>query len=208
MNLIKALARIIVRLGADSVEKNPLLMPLTAPVSSNTTSAIFLCGENIQIMSGTIVSPDSRIGANTYIGFNCHVTRANIGNFVSIADGVLIGPGEHSLSEISTSSIFYEEPYSVLTKGECNVGDDVWIGAGCIIRRGVTIGFGAVIGANSFVNSDVPPFAVMAGTPAKLIKFRFDEEFQEKILRSQWTQLPLDLARDALAKLKTGCDFD
>lgn len=208
MNIIKMLARLIVKLGADPVVKNPLLMPLSSPISSNTISALFLSGENIQIMNGTIVSPDSSIGANTYIGFNCHVTRANIGSFVSIADGVLIGPGEHSLSEISTSSIFYDEPYSVLTKGECNIGDDVWIGAGCIIRRGITIGFGAVIGANSFVNSDVPPFAVMAGTPAKLIKFRFDKDFQEKILKSQWTRLPLDLARDALAKLKTRCDFD
>jgi hypothetical protein len=70
------------------------------------------------------------------------------------------------------------------------IQDDVWIGASCIIRRGVTIGTGAVIGANSFVNQDVPPFAIMAGSPARNIGARFDDQTAAKILASKWWELP------------------
>lgn len=68
------------------------------------------------------------------------------------------------------------------------IGNDVWIGVGSIIRRGVTIGNGAVIGANSFVNKDVPPYAFAVGSPARVIKYRFKKEMIEKIEESCWWQ--------------------
>src|SRR5690349_1524407 len=102
----------------------------------------------VEIQSGSNVSHDCKIGRNTYIGFNCTITRAVIGRYCSIANNVSIGVGEHDLSRISTSSLFYDDPYKVLTEGECSLGNDVWIGTNSVVRRGVVIGDGAVIGAN------------------------------------------------------------
>lgn len=178
-----------------------LRMPLVESVNSSLNQAIFFDGENIQVMQGGIVSGDSRIGANTYVGFNCHITKARIGRYVSIADNVLVGPGEHRLDRVSTHSIFYDAPYETLTEAACVIQDDVWIGASCIIRRGVTIGTGAVIGANSFVNQDVPPFAIMAGSPARNIGARFDDQTAAKILASKWWELPASEARKLIEQL-------
>ena len=178
-----------------------LRMPLLESVNSDQTAAKFFDGENIQVMQGSIVSVDSRIGANTYVGFNCHITKARIGRYVSIADNVMIGPGEHRLDRISTHSLFYDAPYETLTEAPCVIEDDAWIGAACIIRRGVTIGTGAVIGANSFVNKDVLPFAIMAGSPARYIGSRFDEQTAERILASRWWKLPADEARALIEQL-------
>lgn len=182
-----------------SVDVNGVLrMPLLESVNSDLTAAPFFDGENIQVMQGTIVSGDSRIGANTYVGFNCHISRARVGRYVSIADNVLVGPGEHRLNRISTHSLFYDAPYETLTEAPCVIQDDVWIGAACIIRRGVTIGTGAVIGANSFVNRDVPPFAIVAGSPARCIGSRFDAQTAARILASRWWELPADEARTVI----------
>lgn len=178
-----------------------LLMPLVSSINSDSITAPFLAGENIQVMQGSIISPDSQIGGNTYIGFNCHVTKAQIGRYVSIADGVLIGPGEHFLAEVSTSSLFYEEAYAKLTRADCVIHHDVWIGASCIIRRGVTIGTGAVIGANSFVNHDVEPFSIMAGSPARLIGYRFPEDKAKILLESRWWELPASEAKQRIESL-------
>lgn len=182
-------------------ENGGLRMPLLNNVNSDRTPAIFFDGENIQVMQGSIVSSDSRIGANTYIGFNCHISKAQIGRYTSIADNVLVGPGEHRLDRISTHSLFYDAPYEILTEAPCVIQDDVWIGAACIIRRGVTIGTGAVIGANSFVNKDVPPFAIMAGSPARCIGVRFDADMSARILASRWWELPADEARKLIEQL-------
>ena len=132
------------------------------------------------------ISKDSEIGSFSYIGRNCSVSKARIGRYVSVANNVSIGNGEHNLKRISTNSIFYEDAYSELTKGECIIGDDVWIAVDAIIRRGVTIGFGAVVGANTFVNSDVPAFAIVVGSPNRIVGYRFTKEQQAKILSSRW----------------------
>lgn len=176
-------------------------MPLVESICSDSVAAAFLCGENIRIMQGSIVSPDSKIGGNTYIGYRCHITRSEIGRYVSIADHVMIGPGEHLMNEISTSSIFYRDPYNILTRAPCLIQDDVWIGAACVVRRGITIGTGAVIGANSFVNCDVPPFAIMVGSPAKCIGYRFSPKTIASILETRWWELPADQASLYIEKL-------
>ena len=82
------------------------------------------------------------------------------------------------------------------------MGNDVWVGAGSIIRQGVKIGDGVVVGANSFVNMDVPPYAVVAGSPAKIIKYRFDESTICKIQNTRFWELPPELARKILIELK------
>lgn len=157
---------------------------------------------NIEVQEHSIIDSRSLIGANTYIGYNCCITRSEIGSFCSIANMVSIGNGEHDINKISTNSLFYEDPYNDLTIGETKLGNDVWVGVGAIIRRGVTVGNGAVVGANSFVNRDIPPYAVVAGSPAKIIKYRFTKDIINKIDKSEWFSLPLDEAKIKIENLK------
>lgn len=145
-----------------------------------------LHGENIQIHSGSRVDSTSEIGGNTYIGCYCYITRAKIGRYVSIANNVSIGQGEHQLDRISTSSMFYKNPWHELTLEQCEISSDVWIGVDAVILRGVKIGTGAVVAANAVVTKDVPDYAVVAGIPARIIKYRFSEYQISKILASKW----------------------
>ena len=113
-----------------------------------------------------------RIGNNSGIGANCVVP-----DHVSIGDNVMMGPNcyfvtrNHAFSDTSLPMIKqgFSEGKSI------TVGNDVWIGYGCIILPGVTIGNGAIIGAGAVVTKDVPPYAIVGGNPAKIIKYRTNE---------------------------------
>lgn len=163
-----------------------------------------LRGEGIRILSGTRVDRESEIGGNAYLGCHCHVTRARIGRYASIANYVSIGQGEHRLDRVSLSSGFYEDPWGELTRGECEIGPDAWVGVDAVILRGVRIGVGAVVAANAVVTRDVPDFAVVAGVPARLVKYRFTPEQQERILASRWWELPFAEAREQVLTLQGG----
>lgn len=97
--------------------------------------------------------------------------------------------------------------YNDLTQKDCVIKNDVWIGVDAIIRRGVTIGNGAVVGANSFVNKDVPDFAVVGGSPAKILKYRFDESMRKKISASEYWIYEPDKAKEIIASLCSGEQF-
>jgi acetyltransferase-like isoleucine patch superfamily enzyme len=158
-------------------------------------------GKNSSIMKNCEIDAFSIIGNYNYIGNNCFITKANIGNYCSIANNVSIGPGEHNLSKISTNSIFYNEEYEALTKLNCTIKNDVWIGVDSVILRGVTIGNGVIIGANSVVNKDIPDFAIAVGSPAKVIKYRFKKNKINKILKSKWWESDIDYARKLMKDL-------
>ena len=160
-----------------------------------------LLGEHIEI-GVSRVDKSTVVGDYTYIGNGCYITKAQIGRYVSIANNVTIGAGEHDLTEVSTSAWFYDEPLEILRRGECVIGNDVWIGVDSIIRRGVKIGNGAVIGANSFVNKDVPDFAIVAGNPARFIRYRFDEDKRAKISASKWWKKDLPEAKEIIQQLR------
>ncbi len=138
------------------------------------------------IMNTAFVSSDSYIGYHSYIWYNSFITRTTIWNYSSIANNVSIGMWEHALDGISTNSLFYEYPYVKLTKKDCIIWNDVWIWVDVSIRRWVTIWNGAVIWANSFVNKDIPPFAIAVGSPVKIIKYRFTPEKIALIELSKW----------------------
>ncbi|OXG08779.1 transferase family hexapeptide repeat protein [Flavobacterium araucananum] len=157
---------------------------------------------NVEIMSSAILSGENEIGEYTYIGFNSIITKSKIGRYCSIAGNVSIGIGEHKINRVSTNSIFYKNPWETLTEKECVIGNDVWIGTNSVIRRGVTIGDGAVVGANSFVNKDVKPFEVVAGAPAKFIKMRFPDSTIERIQKSDWWSKELKEAKSLIEKLE------
>jgi acetyltransferase-like isoleucine patch superfamily enzyme len=118
--------------------------------------------------------------------------KLRIGSYCSIASHVkFFLDGEHHAEWVTT----YPFPHSFIdgyqpkTKGDIAIGHDVWIGYASIILSGVTIGTGAVIGAGSVVAKDVPPYAIVAGNPARLIRYRFDNATIARLLKSEWWDL-------------------
>lgn len=161
-----------------------------------------------KIESGTIFF-NSSIGRHSYTGHDCSIINCNIGSFCSIANHVSIGGASHPLHYVSTSPVFLSHKDSVKTKfarheylpeAKTHIGHDVWIGEGVFIKAGVTVGNGAVIGMGSVVTKDVPDYAVVAGNPAKVIRYRFDQELIKDLLESQWWFIPAE-------RLKTLGDF-
>jgi acetyltransferase-like isoleucine patch superfamily enzyme len=167
-----------------------------------------LVGERIQIQSGTRVDSSCEIGSHTYIGCYCYLTRARVGSYVSIANNVSVGQGEHKLERISTCSDFYDSPWEELTAGDCEICSDAWIGVDAVILRGVKVGVGAVVAANAVVTKDVPDFAVVAGVPARIIKYRFSEHQRVKILASRWWDKSYGEARELVDKLQNELEFE
>lgn len=117
-----------------------------------------------------------------------------IGNFCSIGPNVsFMLNSDHYIHHVSTypfkAQILNSEKYEATSKGNIIVDDDVWIGYGSIILSGVHIGQGAVIAAGSVVTKDVPPYAVVGGVPAKIIKYRFDEDIRKVLLKIDYAKL-------------------
>ena len=115
----------------------------------------------------------------------------SIGNFCSIAQGVtIISGGEHHPEWITTFPINIkmnlDSNTTAVAKGPIVIENDVWIATNSSILSGVTIGNGAVVAAGSVVVKDVPPYAIVGGNPAKLIRYRFDEEIISKLLEIKW----------------------
>jgi len=141
--------------------------------------------------------PQYQIGRGTYGDLEVFSwgegTTLTMGSYTSVAAGVKVFlGGEHRIDWVTTY------PFNVLseaakqytghpkTKGDVEIGSDVWIGTEALILSGVTIGDGAVIGARAVVARDVPPYAVVAGNPARLVKFRFEQTVIDQLLAQQW----------------------
>ena len=139
------------------------------------------------------------IGDYTYLGMYSYFNHVQMGRYCSISGFVTIGAMEHDYNEVSTSTHLSDGGYRDRVT---HIGDDVWIGAQCVIRQGVTIGQGAVIGANSFVNKDIPPYAIAFGSPAKVYKYRFEEERIKEIEDAGVLKLSPAEASNLIAKMK------
>ncbi|WP_279362441.1 CatB-related O-acetyltransferase [Xanthomonas sacchari] len=129
--------------------------------------------------------------------------RIQIGAFCSIAEGVIIfGGGEHRSDWITTYPlrIAFGSPGAGQdglphTKGPTIIGNDVWIGHGAMVLSGVTVGDGACIGAGAVVSKDVPPYAIVAGNPARLVRMRFDAQSVARLLEIRWWDWPIEKIR-------------
>lgn len=145
----------------------------------------------------------------TYIGYNTNIYHAGIGKFCSISKDVCIGLPSHPSKFISTSPIFVnihngtgyswsKQNMFDSTPGKVVINNDVWIGMKSTIMGGVTIGNGAIIAAHSVVTKDVPPYAIVGGVPAKIIKYRFNEDIIEALQKAEWWKQPDDFLRESI----------
>lgn len=140
---------------------------------------------------------NSYVGDFSYLEPYCRASDTDFGKFCSVASGCIVGPPSHPSARVSSHPAFFlrEEKmdYTFLNSnvdqsaaGRTKVGNDVWIGAGAFVRRGVTIGDGAIIGAGAVVVRDVEPFAIVGGVPARLIRMRFDAVSRKGLLELRW----------------------
>jgi len=166
-----------------------------ARIESSQVSPKAKIGRGAIVRAGVEVGPDVVLGDHSYIsGPRSYVEAARIGRFCSIARQVVIGPGNHDLSAVTTHPFPVSSAYGDFggvasprpQKPAPIIGNDVWIGVNCVVLRGVTIGDGAVVAANSVVTRDVPPYAIVGGNPARHVRDRFPPEIAAALLRIRW----------------------
>ena len=150
---------------------------------------------------------NSKVGKFTYFAEGARISNAQIGNFCSIGPQVLMGRGTHPTKKfVSTHPIFFstgkQAQISFADKTYFDeirpviIGNDVWIGAKTYICDGVTIGNGAIIAAGAIVTKDVPPYAMVGGVPAKVLRYRFSMEEIDFLLKDAWWNKDINWLRE------------
>jgi virginiamycin A acetyltransferase len=160
-------------------------------------------GKGNKFTKGVFITEGASIGKYNYFGPYTMINNARVENYCSIGPGVKIGQGNHSLSYITT----YQKISSKLIGHSLSttpsmIGNDVWCGANVVIMQGVKVGNGAVIGANAVVTHDVPDYGIALGIPAKIIRYRFDDEIIKAIKESRWYDYDINEAKDVIRRLE------
>lgn len=142
------------------------------------------------------------VGFMTYFGGGCEIRNAKVGRYCSIGKNVTIGLYNHPIDFLTTHPICFQGGIKLIddkynkkltrksafktTNIPVTIENDVWIGHHAIIKSGVIIHTGAIVGAGAVVTKDVPPYAIVAGNPAKIFKYRFEPEVITALLASKW----------------------
>ncbi len=169
--------------------------------------------KGVHIAYGSIIMGDVKIGRYTRINAKSHLQTCRIGSCCAIAGRLIVRDTNHSTGHLNMQEYFQKTVLSSNVKivghakGEVVIGNGVWIGDSVILLSGVHIGDGAVIGAGSVVTKSVPPYAIAVGNPAKVIKYRFENEVI-KVLQNidwwNWNKNKLEKNRSLFEKDFTG----
>lgn len=162
-----------------------------------------IIGPGVKIFGGVYIS--GKVVIKKYTSINgpntdiySKINRVEIGSFCSIARNVSIQEFNHRMDRITTyfinKNIFKEKSFAdeISSKGDIAIGNDVWIGAHSVILSGAHISDGVVVAANSVVSGYIPPFAIVGGSPAKVIKYRFSEDIIKQLLEIKWWNWDLE----------------
>lgn len=152
----------------------------------------------------------SRIGLRSSAGFYSVLRSAIIGKYCSISWFTTVGAVNHHFDTVTTHAFPVRRRFGLTdTEGSMpekltRVGNDVWIGCNVVVLPGVTIGNGAVVAAGSIVTKDVPPYAIVAGTPAKVLRYRWDEKTVERVSKLEWWDWDDEKIKDNLELFTEG----
>lgn len=185
--------------------------------SSNAVIKNSYFGRYIEVANFANIS-DSSMDDYSYVSEYTQIANTQIGKFANIASNVRINPGFHPYEMPCQHHLLYRrEMYGFGVDDEAFfnyrkiqkviIGHDVWIGHGAVIMPGIKIGNGAIIGSNTVVTKDVPPFAIVAGVSAKILKYRFPSEIIESIEKIAWWNWSHDEIKDRLGDLKDIREF-
>lgn len=156
------------------------------------------CGENCRFYDEVTIKAGGKVTIGKYTsisGPNTDIVNSifpiKIGSFCSIARNVSIQEFNHNPENFTTyhiekNMLDKKVEHEKISKGPILIGNDVWIGAQCVILSGAVVGDGAIIAANSVVTGNIPPYAIVGGTPAKIIKYRFSQGKINRLLESDW----------------------
>jgi acetyltransferase-like isoleucine patch superfamily enzyme len=164
-------------------------------------------------LSAGVVLSNVTMGDFSYVGENSRIINSDIGKFSCIGHEVLSGLGKHpSRDFVSVHPIFYSPNRQVQITfasppfweefAQIKIGNDVWIGARAIILDGVTIGDGAIVGAGTVVTKDVPPYAIVGGVSATILRYRFEPTEIDFLNRLKWWDRDINWLRENGAKFR------
>lgn len=181
-------------IGADVQLGQRCLIDQNVTIGRNVT-----LGDDTTIYRDCVVGNGVSLGNYSYFNAGSLVLSGTIGRFCSISYACKVGMPEHPVNWMSTSPFLYGDQNLLDvpcfwndTPSPPRIGSDVWLGAAAIVLQGVSIGHGAIVAAGAVVTKDVPPYAIVAGVPAKIIRLRFSEDAVQSLLESQWWEWPLE----------------